>query len=113
MRTGPRVKPLATAETEPRHLSWVEVIIESGRLHQVRRHMKHVNHPIIGDSNYGRTELNRAIRDRYGLHRLALHASSLTLVHPESGEEIRFSVPVPEELAAPLRKMGFSDELFC
>ena len=106
-----RYQTLATAETEPRHLSWVEVVIESGRLHQVRRHMKHINHPIIGDSNYGRTELNRAVRDRYGLQRLALHASSLSLVHPESGEEICFSVPVPDDLATPLRRMGFSGDI--
>jgi len=115
---GPRVpalsryKTLATAQTEPRHLSLVEVIIESGRLHQVRRHLKHINHPVIGDSNYGRTELNRAIRDRYGLGRLALHASSLSFVHPEDGAEIRISAPVPEDLATPLQAMGFSREFW-
>lgn len=51
----------------------------TGRFHQIRRHMKHLGHPLIGDSNYGRTEHTRFWRDQFGVSRLALHALSLTI----------------------------------
>ena len=61
----------------PRALSLLEVEPYTGRYHQIRRHVKHLGHPLIGDSNYGRTELNRAFRASVGLARLALHAAWL------------------------------------
>ena len=109
---GPRVEAitnyrrLAIAEIEPRHVSLVEAIPRTGRLHQVRRHLKHINHPVIGDANYGKGAINREISDRWGLNRLALHARSLSLIHPKTGEEIVFTSPVPPDLDEPLRRMG-------
>src|SRR5262249_44825629 len=50
---------------------------KTGRLHQVRRHLKHVGHPVVGDANYGRGEHNRALAAAVGLTRLALHAQSI------------------------------------
>lgn len=110
---GPRVEAtthfetLQTVEAEPRHLSWVAAWLTHGRLHQVRRHLKHLSHPVIGDANYGKGPLNRAIAARYGLRRLALHATTLTLPHPDTGEEHRFTAPVPDDLRAPLSRLGF------
>lgn len=78
----------------PLPLAWVEVRPLTGRLHQVRRHCKHLGHPLIGDSNYGRLELNRALADALGLKRLALHAASLRLRHPASGEPLCFDAPL-------------------
>ena len=54
-------------------VSLVAALPKSGRLHQVRRHLKHLSHPIIGDANYGKGKLNRELRARYGIARLALH----------------------------------------
>jgi tRNA pseudouridine65 synthase len=98
---------LATAETEPRHVSLVEVKPLTGRLHQVRRHLKHINHPVIGDANYGKGKLNRAFRASYGLHRLALHAISLSLPWPEGGQITTFHAPLPASLREPFERMGF------
>src|SRR5690606_33985886 len=56
----------------------------TGRLHQIRRHMKHVSHPLIGDVRYGKSEHNKKLRERFGLARLALHALSYEFTHPVS-----------------------------
>jgi tRNA pseudouridine65 synthase len=105
---GPRVP----AVTEFRRLAVFEryALIEArpltGRRHQIRRHFKHISHPLIGDVRYGKGEHNRLFRERFGLHRLALHAVELTFPHPGTGELLRITAPVPEDLAGPLRAMG-------
>lgn len=86
--------------------SLVEARPRTGRLHQVRRHLKHVNHPLLGDANYGKGDLNRLFRAEIGLGRLALHAASLELVHPFSGERLRLEAPLPDDLVAPFTRLG-------
>lgn len=86
----------------------VEARPRSGRLHQVRRHLKHAGHPLVGDVNYGRSEHNRWCRDHYGLDRLALHAAALAFDHPVTGARACFEAPLPEDLRQPLLRMGFA-----
>jgi tRNA pseudouridine65 synthase len=76
-----------------------EVALEplTGRRHQLRRHMKHIAHPIIGDATHGKGPLNRAVADLIGLQRLWLHAQSLDLPHPVSGQQLRLVSPLPSE----------------
>jgi len=76
----------------------VEAIPRTGRPHQIRRHLKHSSHPILGDVRYGKGEHNRFVRERFGFHRLALHAESLSLVHPRSGAPLLVRAPLPPEL---------------
>lgn len=83
----------------------VEARPQTGRLHQIRRHLKHISCPVIGDVNYGKGEHNRHFRDHYGLHRLFLHALSLTLPHPATGERITFDAPLATELARVLTRL--------
>ena len=64
----------------------VEARPHTGRLHQIRRHLKHIACPLIGDVRYGKGEHNRIFRDRFALHRLALHCTSLRVPHPDGGE---------------------------
>ena len=66
----------------------VEAIPRTGRLHQVRRHLRHLNHPLIGDVNYGSGEINRHYRAVYNLHRLALHAHQVAFDHPVTGMRV-------------------------
>lgn len=112
---GPRVpaltryRLLGTSATE--RCSLVEARPETGRFHQVRRHLKHLGHPLIGDVNYGRGELNRHYRATYGLHRLALHAREIAFVHPITGVALRALAPVPDDLAGPLRTLGLADAM--
>ena len=84
--------------------------LESGRTHQIRVHMAHIKHPLIGDSTYGlaaqegRSLLNRAGADEavreaiMATGRQALHASQIHFIHPISGEEMAFEAPLPDDL---------------
>ncbi len=71
------------------HVTWVELHPKTGRTHQLRVHLAHLGHPIVGDSRYGRTA---------HLKRQALHATDLTLIHPKSGKEMTFHSSLPEEI---------------
>ena len=61
---------------------------ETGRKHQLRRHMKHVFHPIIGDTSYGDIRQTRFFREQYGCARMLLHAQTLAFNHPVTGEPL-------------------------
>ena len=68
--------------------SWAELIPHTGRKHQLRRHMKHIFHPIVGDTNYGDLRQNHAVAAHLGTRRLMLHAHSLAFDSPENGQRI-------------------------
>jgi len=91
-----------------RAYSLIEARPKTGRLHQIRRHLKHIACPIIGDVNYGKGDQNRAWREAFGLHRLALHAHRLGLEHPTRGERLELVAPLPPDLAGPLAAAGFT-----
>jgi tRNA pseudouridine65 synthase len=78
----------------------VEAIPETGRTHQIRRHLKHLSHPILGDVRYGKGEHNRLFRDRFNFLRLALHCESLVLPHPRTGDELRLTAPLPPDFSS-------------
>jgi tRNA pseudouridine65 synthase len=75
----------------------VELAPRSGRRHQLRRHLKHIAHPIIGDATYGKGRHNRFVAERAGAQRLWLHAASLALGHPETGERLVIGAPLGDE----------------
>ena len=64
-----------------------------GRKHQLRRHLKHIFHPIIGDTTHGDNRQNRVLSERYGALRLMLHASHLQLPHPHTGAPLDLRAP--------------------
>ena len=106
---GPDVESVTEYETlfvSDRRLSLVEARPRTGRRHQIRRHLRRIDHPLAGDVNYGNGPDNRRYRAELGLYRLALHAQRLSFVHPTSGERITFESAVPEDLAGPLRCIG-------
>src|SRR6185436_13715138 len=78
----------------------------TGRLHQIRRHLKHLACPLIGDVRYGKGEHNRHFRDEYGLNRLALHATLLAFEHPTRGERVVVRVPVSGTFRSCLAALG-------
>lgn len=89
-----------------RRYSWVEARPVTGRPHQVRRHLKHITHPIVGDVRYGKADHNRLFRRRFGLERLVLHAEALSLPHPTEARQLRVTAPLPRELADLLSALG-------
>ncbi len=83
--------PFATDARHPAsRYALLQVFPESGRRHQIRRHMKHVAHPLIGDATHGKGAHNRAVAAWLQVQRLWLHALSLELVHPATGAPLRF-----------------------
>jgi 23S rRNA pseudouridine1911/1915/1917 synthase len=72
--------------------TYVELTIETGRTHQIRVHLSHLGHPVISDALYGIVQPELITRQ-------ALHACSLTLAHPRSGEQCIFNAPLPEDMA--------------
>jgi tRNA pseudouridine65 synthase len=78
----------------------------TGRRHQLRRHLKHVDHPIIGDTTYGQGRHNRLFRERFGCTRLLLHALAVRLAHPLSGTALTIAAPPPPDFAAVAAALG-------
>ena len=79
----------------------VEARPHTGRLHQIRRHLKHIACPLIGDVRYGKGEHNRIFRTQHALHRLALHCTSLTVEHPDGGA-LAVTCELPPDLSSAL-----------
>jgi 23S rRNA pseudouridine1911/1915/1917 synthase len=91
-------------------LSLLKVRIETGRTHQIRVHLSHIGHPVVGDTLYGgdrsRALKNERLRKAIGtLERHFLHAHKLEFRHPRSGQLVSFSAAVPLELAALLTQL--------
>lgn len=78
----------------------------TGRVHQIRRHLKHVSHPLIGDVRYGKGDHNRHFREKYGFRRLALHCHKLELSHPRTGQKLVLRAELPRDYAEVLDALG-------
>jgi 23S rRNA pseudouridine1911/1915/1917 synthase len=93
------------AGARPSAASLVRCELETGRTHQIRVHMAHIGHPLLGDQAYGRgfaasaSRLDEEARKALSaLGRQALHAAELSFRHPVTGEDLRFRSPLPPEL---------------
>jgi 23S rRNA pseudouridine955/2504/2580 synthase len=83
--------------------SVLELRLLTGRTHQIRVHLAHAGHPVLGDDKYGDFPLNKDLAKK-GLKRLLLHAGSLSLRHPLTGEPLRFRSKPPEDMAGSVEK---------
>lgn len=113
-----RYQKLATAEMPVaigRYLSarysLVELEPETGRKHQLRRHMAHLRHPIIGDSKHGDLRQNRGAAAHFSCSRLMLHASKLSLTHPVTGEALTISASLDPVWMSVLSQFGWAEQL--
>ncbi len=77
----------------------VQVVLETGRTHQIRVHFAHIGHPIVGDETYTK------LKCPFETHGQMLHAKELTLVHPRTGETMTFEAPLPEYFVGILGKL--------
>ena len=90
-----RVKVLGSANG----LSFVQLRLMTGRTHQIRVHLAHAGHPVLGDDKYGDFEFNRGVA-RQGVKRLFLHARRIAFAHPAGGERLRLDSPLPADMRA-------------
>ena len=88
--------------------SLVRLRPETGRKHQLRRHMKHIAHPIIGDTSYGKSRHNRLFQAKFGCQRLLLAATELCFCHPVSAESVTIRAPLQGDFAALMEALGWS-----
>jgi 23S rRNA pseudouridine955/2504/2580 synthase len=86
--------------------SLLSVGIETGRTHQIRRHLEAVGHPVAGDKRYGDFAFNRTAKQRWGLGRMFLHAWKLELPHPVTGAPLRLEADLPPALREVLSRMN-------
>ena len=81
---------------------------ESGRFRQIRKHMAHIHHPVIGDCQHGRGDHNRLYKQHFGCHRMLLHAWQLRLVHPLDGTPLALTAGLDAPFASLLARLGWS-----
>lgn len=90
--------PLATSEVD--RVSLVAARLWSGRTHQVRRHLNHASHPVLGDANHGDSRFNRGFAGHWGVGRLQLHAAGVALRSPDDGATVQVVAPLDPILTA-------------
>lgn len=85
--------------------SLIKLHPKTGRKHQIRRHLKHISHPIIGDVKYGKGTHNRLFRDDFACARLLLAATEIRFKHPKSGDDTVISGTLGEDFQALLDRL--------
>jgi 23S rRNA pseudouridine955/2504/2580 synthase len=75
-------------------MTLIEADLETGRTHQIRVHLAHVGHPLLGDEKYGSFELNKSL-EKQGHKRMFLHAFQVSFRHPSDDREVRLEAPMP------------------
>lgn len=91
--------------------SLVNMQAVTGRRHQLRYHLKHISHPIIGDAKYGKSLHNRFFETSFGNNRLLLHAAKLQFTEPYSGELIRLKAPLSGIFSDVCQQLGWQQTL--
>jgi tRNA pseudouridine65 synthase len=85
----------------------LELVPKTGRQHQLRRHMKHIAHPIIGDATWGKGVHNRFFQQRFGCGRLLLACTGMQLRHPQDGRVLSIAAPLEENFADVVAALGW------
>jgi len=80
--------PYAVSRYPAARYSLVKLRPKTGRKHQLRRHMKHIFHPIVGDTKHGRGEHNNLFREKFDCHRLLLHSNRVSFIHPVTEKKV-------------------------
>lgn len=119
---GPRVSAVTRVQTlatctiassplREKRYGLVRAAPETGRFHQVRRHLKHLGHPLVGDTNYGKSEHDRFVRERYALARLALHAARIVVRDEEGTVLAAVASPLASDMRHACERMGLGEGL--
>ena len=102
--------PFAVRPHPTARYSLLKVKPQTGRNRQIRRHLKHIFHPIVGDHKHGDNAHNQMFAEQLACQRLLLHASQISFAHPLSGERLGLRAPLSDEFAAILQRVfGLTD----
>ena len=93
------VLPYPVSRYRVARYSLVKLFPQTGRKHQLRRHLKHIFHPIVGDTKYGRGEHNQLFREKFDIHRLLLHSNRVSFTHPITKEYLIIDAPFDEDFS--------------
>lgn len=96
--------PLAFGKFNTSRYSLVEVKPETGRMHQIRKHLAHINHPIIADRPHGCNKQNKLFKEKWSMDSMLLHAKTLEFMHPHSHKEVAIVAKISSEFE---RTLGF------
>lgn len=99
--------PYAVDRYATSRYSLLAVHPKTGRKHQIRRHLKHIAHPVVGDTTHGKSLHNRLFRERLGSGRLLLAAVEMEFDHPRDGRPLRLVAPLDETFTNVLRQLGW------
>lgn len=92
--------------------SLLELKPETGRTHQIRRHLAHLRHYIIGDKKHGDNKQNQFFSRQFGMENLLLHARELEISHPITSEKLKLTAPIPTHFAKTMENLGWTDKQF-
>lgn len=101
--------PISSGRFSTSRYSLVELKPETGRMHQLRKHMSHIRHPIIGDRPHGCSKQNRFFKKEFDMMTMLLHAQSLSFNHPYTHSELIIQAPLQVEFQRMIKRLGFRD----
>jgi len=105
--------PIALGKYPEQRYALIEARPETGRYRQIRKHLHHVSHHLIGDTSHGRGDHNRLWRMHFQMHRLLLHAWRLELLHPVSAAPLALQAPLDETWRRVLDLMKWNTAIAC
>ena len=100
--------PLASAQHPTSRYALLECLPQTGRFRQIRRHLKHLHHHLVGDSSHGDGRHNMAFRTM-GVHRMLLHAWRLEFPHPDGAQRVSVQAPGDAEWTRAMTHLGWGD----
>ncbi len=103
--------PYAAGRYPTSRYSLLEVVPKTGRKHQIRRHMKHIFHPLLGDTTHGDGKHNQLFRKQFACHRLLLSAVGLSFYHPVVGKKICLNASLDDGFAHVMMQLGWQEQL--
>ncbi len=108
-RLGTVELPIPVGRYPCARYSLVELRPHTGRSHQLRKHMAHLRHPIVGDVRHGEGRHNRLFREHFGVGRMLLHARRLTVPDPSTGRPLVIEAPLDEQWSALMTTLGWGE----
>jgi len=99
--------PYAIDKYPESRYSLVKCLPKTGRKHQIRRHLKHISHPIIGDAKHGKGNHNRFFQQEFNAHRLLLAATELSFPHPISAQPVHIIAPLDNTMSQLIQRFDW------